>query len=326
MLFCHHRINTIEELLTIPYKDGIEIDLRDDPYTNDIHIAHDPFIIGKSFDEFLHYYHHAFIILNIKSERIEYRVLELLQKYDIQNYFFLDSSFPMIYSLSNQDERRIAIRFSEFEDVQTVLNMKGRVQWVWVDCFTQNPLTPIIYDELKNHGFKICFVSPELQSQPEKIKEYKLYFENNNIKIDMICSKSHNKDAWSDNQVQIIIPMSGLGQRFIDAGYTDPKPLIEVDGKPIIEHVVNLFPNEQNILFVCNEHHLQTTVMRPTLQKIFQNGRIFEVPVEGRQGPVHATSLIYDHIDDNTEVIISYCETAMPMEPLHVTGGFIHIC
>jgi NDP-sugar pyrophosphorylase family protein len=38
--------------------------------------------------------------------------------------------------------------------------------------------------------------------------------------------------------------MSGMGKRFIDAGYFDPKPLIIVEGKPIIEHIINLFPNE----------------------------------------------------------------------------------
>lgn len=308
MLFCHHRINTIEQLSTIPNNDGIEIDLRDDPHTNQIHIAHDPFIIGELFDEFLKLYHHAFIILNIKSERIEYRILELMKKYDIQNYFFLDSSFPMIYNLSNQGEYKSAIRFSEFEDIQTVLNMKGRAEWVWVDCFTQNPLTPKIYDKLKKSGFKICFVSPELQSQPERLKQYKKYFDDNNIQLDMICSKSYNKDTWSENEVQIIIPMSGLGQRFIHSGYKDPKPLIEVDGKPIIEHVVNLFPNERDITFICNDHHLQTTTMRSTLNRIVPNGKIFEVPVEGRQGPVHAISLIYDNIDDNKEVIVSYCD------------------
>ena len=36
--------------------------------------------------------------------------------------------------------------------------------------------------------------------------------------------------------MHIIVPMSGIGKRFIDAGYKDPKPLIVIDGKPIIEH------------------------------------------------------------------------------------------
>ena len=44
--------------------------------------------------------------------------------------------------------------------------------------------------------------------------------------------------------------MSSIGKRFIDAGYKDPKPLIKVDEIPIIEHVVNLFPNEKNISFM----------------------------------------------------------------------------
>lgn len=108
--------------------------------------------------------------------------------------------------------------------------------------------------------------------------------------------------------MQIIIPMSGLGSRFKNAGYDDPKPLIMVDGKPIIEHVVNLFPNEKNISFICNDKHLKETDMKNVLKHICPTGNIYEVPVEGRQGPVHATSLIFDNINDNEEVIVSYCD------------------
>jgi len=79
--FSCHRINTIRELLTIPIEYGIELDLRDNINGN-IHISHDPFIEGELFDEFLEYYNHSFIILNIKSERIEWKVLELLEKYN----------------------------------------------------------------------------------------------------------------------------------------------------------------------------------------------------------------------------------------------------
>ena len=111
--------------------------------------------------------------------------------------------------------------------------------------------------------------------------------------------------------VQIIIPMSGLGERFVNAGYNAPKPLIEVDGKPMIEHVVNLFPGETNVSFICNDKHLNDEVgpnMRATLQRICPMGKIYEVPVEGREGPVHAVSLIFDHIEDEAEVIVSYCD------------------
>ena len=44
-----------------------------------------------------------------------------------------------------------------------------------------------------------------------------------------------------NRDIQLIIPMSGVGRRFIEAGYTEPKPLIVVDKKPIIEHIISNF-------------------------------------------------------------------------------------
>jgi bifunctional N-acetylglucosamine-1-phosphate-uridyltransferase/glucosamine-1-phosphate-acetyltransferase GlmU-like protein len=108
--------------------------------------------------------------------------------------------------------------------------------------------------------------------------------------------------------MQIIIPMSGIGKRFVEAGYKDPKPLIEVDGLPIIQHVVNLFPNEKNVSFICNNIHLKTTNMKNILSSFCPNCKIYEVPVEGRQGPVHAVSLIFENVNDEDEVIVSYCD------------------
>jgi len=307
-LFCSHRINTIKQLKEISPKLGIEIDLRDN-INGEIYIAHDPFEIGELFNNFLKYYNHSFIILNIKSERIEYKILELLKKYNIVNYFFLDSSFPMIYNLSNAGEKKCAIRFSEYEGLDTVLSMKNKVDWVWVDCFTKNPLNKENYKILKDAGFKLCFVSPELQNQPDKLEEYRDYFLRNNIILDMVCTKNYNIKKWDiKNKVQIIIPMSGLGQRFINAGYKTPKPIIEVDNKCIIEHVVNLFPGEKDVKFICNDKHLSQTNMRNILESICPQGQIYEVPVIGREGPVHAVSLIFDKIDDYKEVIVSYCD------------------
>lgn len=196
MNFCCHRINTIKELKQIPEKYGVEIDLRDNQESSNIHLCHDPFELGEDFEEFLMNYNHSFIILNIKSERIEWKIIDLLKKYNIENYFFLDSSFPMIYQLANKGERNIAIRFSEYEGLDTIINMKNKVSWVWVDCFTKNPLTLEIYKILKEMNMKLCFVSPELQQQPEKIEEYKVFFKENNIVFDMICTKYYNIDKW----------------------------------------------------------------------------------------------------------------------------------
>ena len=110
------------------------------------------------------------------------------------------------------------------------------------------------------------------------------------------------------NNIQLIIPMSGIGKRFIDAGYTDPKPLIEVDGYPIIKHVVDLFPGVTDISFICNEKHLKETNMRSILESISPCCKIYEVSNENRKGPVDAVYQIKDKIKDDSEVIVSYCD------------------
>ncbi len=196
MEYIAHRVNTIEELKKIPSKYGVELDLRD--YGDRLVLQHDPFKDGEDFEEYLKHYNHGTMILNIKSERIEHKVLELIKKYNIKKYFFLDSSFPMIYLLSKSGEKNIALRFSEFEGIDTIVNMKDKVKWIWVDCFTKLPITKENYKLLKDSDFKFCLVSPELQGQAEKLEEYKAYLMNNKIKFDVICTKIYNIEKWKN--------------------------------------------------------------------------------------------------------------------------------
>lgn len=107
--------------------------------------------------------------------------------------------------------------------------------------------------------------------------------------------------------MQIIIPMSGTGKRFLDAGYLEPKPLILVDGMPIIEHVVNMFPGESAFTFICNREHLETTPMRSVLERIAPQGHIVAIEPH-KKGPVYAVSKIMDGLVDDEEVIVNYCD------------------
>ena len=95
-------------------------------------------------------------------------------------------------------ETNIAIRFSEFESIESVELVKDMVQWVWVDCFTlPSPLTPENYARIKATGLKICLVSPELQGHPvDKITEYKKFITDNAFEIDAVCTKYYNTDGW----------------------------------------------------------------------------------------------------------------------------------
>ena len=185
MLYIKHRINTLNDLKTVPKDMGIELDIR---YEKDkLILHHDPFVSGEYFEDLLKEYNHSFMVLNVKSEGIEQETLRLIRKYNIKNYFFLDLSFPALIKLAQSGEKHIASRFSEYEPIEQSLALKGLVSWVWVDCFTKFPLDDSTYNELKKY-FKICLVSPELQKHStDRIIEFKKIISRFNL--DAICTK-----------------------------------------------------------------------------------------------------------------------------------------
>jgi hypothetical protein len=189
-----HRINTSEQLAQLPTEYGVEIDLRD--FGERLVLQHDPFVGGEDFEEYLRNYRHGLMILNIKSERIEPRVLALLEKYNVREYFFLDSSFPMIFSLSSNGEQNIAVRFSELEPAEYALALAGRARWVWVDCFTKLPLDRRSAALMREAGFKLCLVSPDLVGRERDISAYKKQLQEQGVVMDAICCKAWNIAAW----------------------------------------------------------------------------------------------------------------------------------
>jgi hypothetical protein len=190
MIVCKHRVNTLEPGDSSL---GIEFDVREGP-GGTILVTHDPWTSGPELATFLAAHRHTFYIVNIKCEGIEYEVLRLLKDANIENFFLLDCSFPMIHKLSLKGETRLALRFSEYEEFR---RMQGRAQWVWVDVFSRIPLGPKDCDELHALGYKLCLVSPELQQQPEKLETYKQVLEGH---LDMVCTKFPEK--WSSDTSQ----------------------------------------------------------------------------------------------------------------------------
>lgn len=190
-----HRINTKEELNKLPSEYGVELDLRDST-DGSLYIQHNPFERGEDFEEYLKEYHHGTMILNIKSERIEWKVLELVERYGIKKYFFLDSTFPMIYQLYKKGIRDMALRISEYEGLDTVRKMAGKASWIWVDCFTKIPINRNEYDELKSLGYKLCFVSPELEGRNEDVSDYIELLGRQNMEMDAVCTKLYNISKW----------------------------------------------------------------------------------------------------------------------------------
>lgn len=189
MQLIQHRINTISKLKESKLY-GLELDLR---YRDkQIILHHDPYKSGELFEEYLKEFSLNFIILNIKSEGIEEEVLRLVKKYNVPDYFFLDTSVPFMVKYLNKGWSKFAVRFSEYEPIELALRFKDKVDWVWVDCFTYLPLREKEYIELKKY-FKICLVSPELQNHPlSMIEVFKKQVEG--FDIDAVCTK--RPDLW----------------------------------------------------------------------------------------------------------------------------------
>lgn len=201
-----HRVNTIEKLMEIPKDFGIELDVR--YHCNELVLNHDPFHHHEEplpclFEDLLKVWDNSgTMILNIKTEGIEHHCIMLMAKYHIKDWFFLDLSMPYFAIYAEKafngeiecfSPLNLAVRFSEREPLEYAAAFKGKVGWVWVDCFTKLPLDMNAYIILKNCGYKICLVAPELQKHPaEWARDFLLQIKEMNINA--VCTK--RADLW----------------------------------------------------------------------------------------------------------------------------------
>ena len=109
--------------------------------------------------------------------------------------------------------------------------------------------------------------------------------------------------------MQIVVPMSGFGERFRRAGYAVPKPLIVIDGKPIIAHVINMFPDETDFIFICNQQHLDEPEyrMEALLREYCPSGRIIGINPH-KLGPINAVRQVEHLLQPAEPVIVNYCD------------------
>jgi len=110
--------------------------------------------------------------------------------------------------------------------------------------------------------------------------------------------------------MKVIIPMSGRSSRFTATGYNIPKYLIEIDGKPVIQHIIELYPKDSEFVFVLNKEHATKTDIIKILGDIAKDGYIFVID-NHKKGPVFTVSEIDGIIKDDEQVIINYCDFSM---------------
>ena len=189
-----HRKNTIADLIDTPKEHGVEIDIRSK--NGELILQHEPYVEGELFIDWIKSYKHATLILNVKEDGLEEKLIGYMHEFNIVDYFFLDQPFPTIIKTSKLGEKRCAVRVSEFEALDTALMLAGKIDWVWIDCFTKFPLSSTETNRLRDAGFKLCLVSPELQGRTEtdEISSFIALIRQQDIIADAVCTK--RADLW----------------------------------------------------------------------------------------------------------------------------------
>lgn len=113
--------------------------------------------------------------------------------------------------------------------------------------------------------------------------------------------------------------MSGMSSRFSAAGYTVPKYLVEIDSKKVIEHIVNLYPEDSKFVFIINDKHKEETDVVRVLDKLANKKTIVTIH-RHKKGPVFSVSEFDDLIDDDEQVIVNYCDFSMYWDYRHFKG------
>lgn len=195
MKFIIHRCNQISDLKNVPFNYGVEIDIRS--FGADLIVEHDPYLDACLLEDWLRNYDHSQLILNVKEEGLEKDILKLIKKFNIVNYFFLDLNLPSLIKNVKLGQKKIAVRFSEYEPIESAIFFSGLVEWIWVDSFDSSYNHLYKLKELKS--LKLCLVSPELHGRNDKKEVVKIIsiIKELGLNFEAICTKSPS--IWIEN-------------------------------------------------------------------------------------------------------------------------------
>jgi dTDP-glucose pyrophosphorylase len=109
---------------------------------------------------------------------------------------------------------------------------------------------------------------------------------------------------WQGGKMNVLIPMAGAGSRFSAAGYTFPKPLIDVNGKPMIQMVVENLNIDANFVFVVQKEHREKYNLDTLLNLIAPNCKVVEV--DGLTDGAACTALLAkEYIDSDAPLFFA---------------------
>ena len=139
---------------------------------------------------------------------------------------------------------------------------------------------------------------------------------------------------WKDENLNVLIPMAGAGSRFEEAGYALPKPLIDVNGKPMIQVAVENLSIEANYIFIVQKSHKEKYNLDSVLNLIAPNCKIVEV--DGiTEGAACTTLLAAEYINDDKPLLMANSDQFVEWSPSKffrkmqerdLDGGILSFC
>lgn len=158
------------------------------------------------------------------------------------------------------------------------------------------PSKTIIVEDSK-HGRQAAFLSGAnvfTVDDPEDLKTGRIF--------NFISKLKPKTSKWIDSKLNVLIPMSGAGSRFAAAGYVMPKPLIDVNGVPMIKKVVDNLNVEATFIFICQQEHITKYNLNLVLPALVPNCKI--VSVSGITEGAACSVLAAKHLINNEDHLV----------------------
>jgi len=120
-----------------------------------------------------------------------------------------------------------------------------------------------------------------------------------------------------NSKINIIIPMAGKGQRFVNAGYTTPKPLLKLGDTLIVKHIIDTMrcPGAQ-FIFIVRQEHCDEFQLDQKLLEIEPDAKILKIN-EMTEGSICTVLLAKGYFDNDVPIIIKDCDQIINWNPEH---------
>jgi HAD superfamily hydrolase (TIGR01509 family) len=141
------------------------------------------------------------------------------------------------------------------------------------------------------------------------------FIENKKIEL------SDKIDSWDDDELNIVIPMAGEGSRFTKAGYTFPKPMIEIHQKPMIQLIVESLGLKGNFIFIVRQEHLDKYNLKSLLNIIAPNCKIIVID-KLTEGAACTVLLAKKYINNGKPLIIANSDQFIEWNPSETMYNF----